>query len=63
MNDKDYWSELGLNEAWSKKERFNYLMGKIEETVVVLNNTLKIIRFKLMVQPVTVEKKIIKNNF
>ncbi len=30
----DYWKDLGLNEAWSKKERFNYLMTKIEETVV-----------------------------
>ena len=43
----DYWKNLGLNEAWSKKERFNYLMGKIEETVVgdsslaELNNNLK----------------------
>lgn len=30
----DYWSKLGLNEAWGKRERFNYLMAKIEETVV-----------------------------
>ena len=30
----DYWKNLGLNEAWSKRERFNYLMAKIEETVV-----------------------------
>lgn len=30
----DYWKNLGLNETWSKRERFNYLMRKIEETVV-----------------------------
>lgn len=30
----DYWKNLGLNETWSKRERFNYIMGKIEETVV-----------------------------
>lgn len=29
----DYWKNLGLNETWSKRERFNYIMGKIEETV------------------------------
>ncbi len=31
MYDKDYWSELGLNEAWSKKERFNFIMNYIDE--------------------------------
>ena len=29
----DYWKELGLKESWSKRERFNYLMGKIEEAI------------------------------
>ena len=29
----DYWKKLGLKESWSKRERFNYLMSKIEETV------------------------------
>ena len=27
----DYWKELGLNEAWSKKERFNFIMKYIDE--------------------------------
>ena len=27
----DYWSKLKLNEAWSKKERFNYIMNYIDE--------------------------------
>lgn len=27
----DYWSKLGLKEAWSKKERFNIIMNHIEE--------------------------------
>ena len=30
----DYWKDLKLNESWSKRERFNFLMAKIEETVV-----------------------------
>ena len=30
----DYWKDLKLKECWSDRERFNYLMGKIEETVV-----------------------------
>ena len=30
----DYWSNLKLNECWSERERFNYLMAKIEEVVV-----------------------------
>ena len=29
----DYWKELGLKESWSKRERFNYIMGKIEEAI------------------------------
>ena len=29
----DYWKDLNLNEVWSKRERFNYIMSKIEETV------------------------------
>lgn len=31
MAQKDYWKELGLNEAWSKKERFNFIMNYIDE--------------------------------
>ena len=30
----DYWKDLKLNESWSKRERFNFIMTKIEETVV-----------------------------
>lgn len=30
----DYWKDLKLNESWSKKERFNFLMTKIEEAIV-----------------------------
>ena len=30
----DYWEKLGLNEKWGKKQRFNYIMGKIEEAIV-----------------------------
>lgn len=30
----DYWSKLKLNECWSEKERFNYLMEKIETAIV-----------------------------
>ncbi|WP_406534069.1 hypothetical protein [Methanobrevibacter sp.] len=28
---KDYWKDLGLNEAWSKRERFNFIMAYIDE--------------------------------
>lgn len=30
----DYWKNLNLTQCWSDRERFNYLMSKIEETVV-----------------------------
>lgn len=30
----DYWKDLKLNESWSKRERFNFLMGKIEGAIV-----------------------------
>lgn len=30
----DYWSKLKLNECWSEKQRFNYLMEKIETAIV-----------------------------
>lgn len=28
---KDYWNNLSLREAWSKKERFNFIMKYIDE--------------------------------
>ncbi len=34
----DYWSKLGLNEAWSKKERFNYIMNYVDELASSNNN-------------------------
>ena len=28
---KDYWKDLKLNESWSKRERFNFIMNYIDE--------------------------------
>lgn len=28
---KDYWNDLSLREAWSKQERFNFIMNHIHE--------------------------------
>jgi len=28
---KDYWKDLSLREAWSKRERFNFIMNYIDE--------------------------------
>lgn len=28
---KDYWKDLSLREAWSKRERFNFIMNHIDE--------------------------------
>ena len=34
MVKKDYWNNLKLNESWSKQDRFNFLMDKIESAIV-----------------------------
>lgn len=47
---KDYWSKLKLKECWSEKERFNYLMGKIETAIVGdsdLAETINLIKDKI----------------
>jgi hypothetical protein len=30
----DYWSKLEITDCWSEKERFNFVMSKIEESIV-----------------------------
>ena len=31
VEKKDYWSKLQINECWSEKERFNFIMNKLDE--------------------------------
>ena len=35
---KDYWKELSLSEAWSKRERFNYILNYLEGKISSNNN-------------------------
>lgn len=35
---KDYWKKLSLNETWSKRERFNYIMNYLEGKISSNNN-------------------------
>ena len=35
---KDYWKELSLSEAWSKRERFNYILNYLEWKISSNNN-------------------------
>ena len=35
---KDYWKELSLNETWSKRERFNYILNYFEGKLSSNNN-------------------------
>lgn len=36
---KDYWNDLSLREAWSKRERFNFIMNHINEKLGESSNT------------------------
>ena len=36
---KDYWKDLSLREAWSKRERFNFIINHINEKLGESSNT------------------------